>query len=101
DPMYFDGRMYYLIPSGRGSNEPYALLEAAMEKKGRWGVGQVVFSGREQLAVVRPLKGVLTMAMLSYESEIRKPAEIKSEMAKGETTPKKLRLAEELVGKWD
>ena len=45
DPVYFDGRMYYLIPSGTSSNEPYALLEAAMEKKDRWGIGQVVFSG--------------------------------------------------------
>src|SRR4029078_10122829 len=38
DPIYFDGRMYYLIPSGANSSEPYALLEAAMEKKERWGV---------------------------------------------------------------
>src|SRR6201995_4494395 len=79
DPIYFDGRMYYLIPSGSGANEPYALLQTAMEKKKRWGVGQVVFSGREQLAVVRPLDGVLTMAMLNYDAEIRKPSEIKSE----------------------
>src|SRR6201985_1060412 len=55
DPIYFDGRMYYLIPSGANANEPYSLLQAAMEKKNRWGVGQVVFSGRQQLAVVRPL----------------------------------------------
>ena len=59
DPIYFDGRMYYLLPSGANAAEPYALLAAAMEKKKRWGVGQVVFSGREQLAVVRPLDGVL------------------------------------------
>ncbi|HEY1784967.1 MAG TPA: Ku protein [Pirellulales bacterium] len=100
DPIYFDGRMYYLIPSGTGSEEPYALLEAAMEKKGRWGVGQVVFSGREQLAVVRPLGGVLTMAMLNYDAEIRKPADIKGQFTRAHTTPRKLRLAEELVGKW-
>src|SRR3954467_3726981 len=29
DPIYFDGRMYYLLPSGTSSSEPYALLEAA------------------------------------------------------------------------
>src|SRR3982751_3534802 len=46
-----------------------------MEKRKRWGVGQVVFSGREQLAVVRPLGGVLTMAMLNYDAEIRKPSD--------------------------
>src|SRR4029079_4758948 len=68
DPIYFDGRMYYLIPSGANSSEPYALLEAAMEKKEKWGVGQVVFSGREQLALIRPFGGVITMAMLNYDA---------------------------------
>jgi len=101
DPIYFDGRMYYLIPSGASASEPYSLLEAAMEKKGRWGIGQVVFSGREQLAVVRPVEGVLTMAMLNYDAEIRKPSEVKTEFTRAHTTPRKLKLAEELVGKWN
>ena len=100
DPIYFDGRMYYLIPSGANASEPYALLEAAMEKKKRWGVGQVVFSGREQLAVVRPHDGVLTMAMLNYDAEIRKPSELKSEFTRPQTAANKLRLAEDLVAKW-
>jgi DNA end-binding protein Ku len=100
DPIYFDGRMYYLIPSGSGASEPYALLEAAMEKKRRWGLGQVVFSGRQQLALVRPHEGVLTMAMLNYDAEIRKPSEIKNEFTRPRTTPGKLRLAEDLIGKW-
>jgi len=100
DPIYFDGRTYYLIPSGANSNEPYSLLQAAMEKKKRWGVGQVVFSGREQLAVVRPLDGVLNMAMLNYNAEIRKPSDIKSEFTRSRATGAKLRLAEDLISKW-
>ncbi len=100
DPMYFDGRVYYLMPSGNNANEPYTLLEAAMEKMKRWGVGQVVFSGREQLAVVRPNEGVLMMMMLNYDAEMRKPSDIKSEITRAHTTPSKLRLAEELVGQW-
>lgn len=100
DPIYFDGRMYYLIPSGANSSEPYTLLESAMDKKERWAVGQVVFSGREQLVVVRPLDGVLVMAMLNYDAEIRKPAELKAEFTRARTTPSKLKLAEQLIGKW-
>jgi DNA end-binding protein Ku len=100
DPIYFDGRMYYLLPSGANASEPYALLEAAMEKKKRWGVGQVVFSGREQLAIIRPVDGVLTMAMLNYDAEIRKPSEIKSEFTRPRTAGAKLRLAEDLISKW-
>ena len=100
DPIYFDGRMYYLIPAGANSSEPYSLLQAAMEKKERWGVGQVVFSGREQFAVVRPLDGVLSMAMLNYDAEIRKPTELKSEFSRPRLAPAKQRLAEGLVTKW-
>jgi DNA end-binding protein Ku len=100
DPIYFDGRMYYLIPSGANATEPYSLLQSAMEKKKRWGIGQVVFSGREQLAVVRPLDGVLTMAMLNYDAEIRKPSEIKSEFTRPRSATAKLRLAEDLITKW-
>jgi DNA end-binding protein Ku len=100
DPIYFDGRMYYLMPAGGGAGEPYALLEAAMERKKRWGVGQVVFSGREQLALVRPYGGVLTMAMLNYDAEIRKPSEIKGEFTQAKTESRKLKLADELVSEW-
>lgn len=100
DPIYFDGRMYYLMPSGAGAGEPYALLTAAMERKKRWAVGQVVFSGREQLALVRPVDGVLTMAMLNYDAEIRKPEAIKGEFTQARTETRKLRLAEELVSEW-
>ncbi len=88
DPIYFDGRMYYLIPAGNDANEPYGLLEAAMERKKRWGIGQVVFSGREQLALVRPFGGLLTMAMLNYDAEIRKPEEFKSSFTQAHTTPR-------------
>jgi len=100
DPIYFDGRMYYLVPSGSGSNEPYALLEAAMEHQEKWGIGQVVFSGRQQLALIRPVDGVLTMAMLNYDAEIRKPSEIKHEITRPATNPRQLRLAEQLIANW-
>jgi DNA end-binding protein Ku len=100
DPIYFDGRMYYLLPAGEKSSEPYALLQAAMEKKERWGVGQVVFSGREQFAVVRPIDGLLSMAMLNYEAEIRQPSVMRHEFSRPRLTPAKIKLAEGLVAKW-
>jgi DNA end-binding protein Ku len=100
DPIYFDGRMYYLMPSGDGAAEPYALLQSAMEKKDRWAVGQVVFSGREQFAIIRPYEGLLHMAMLNYDAEIRKPSEIRSEFTCPRVTPSKSRLAQDLITKW-
>jgi DNA end-binding protein Ku len=71
-----------------------------MERQNKCGIGQVVFSGREQLALVRPLEGVLTMSMLNYDAEIRKPAEINRDIARPETNSRKLRLAEQLIANW-
>lgn len=100
DPLYFDGRMYYLLPAGANSSEPYTLLEAAMQKKQRWGIGQVVFSGREQLALVRPLDGMLSMSMLNYAAEIRTSADFKNEFTRAQTSARKQRLADDLVSSW-
>jgi len=50
--------------------------------------------------VVRPMDGVLVMAMLNYDAEMRKPETIKSEFTRARTTPRKQRLAEDLVTKW-
>src|SRR5436190_969634 len=67
DPIYLDGRMYYLMPGGAGAEEPYAVMAEAMEREERYGVGQIVFSGKEQLAMVRSVDGVLQMSMLNYD----------------------------------
>ena len=73
DPLYFDGRMYYLGPANAGSSEPYAVLTEALSHENKVAIGQVVFSGKRQLVLVRPAKGVLVMAMLRYAEEIRPP----------------------------
>ncbi len=58
------------------------------------------FLRREQLAIIRPVDGVLTMAFLNYESEVRKPSDVKSEFVRAHTSSSQLRLAEQLVGQW-
>ena len=98
DPIYYDGRMYYLMPKGKASEESYAMFQEAMQHQGRYGVGQVVFSGKAQLVLLRALDGLLQMAMLNYEAEIRKPAEMN--LVKPRLTPKKVDLAETLIKTW-
>lgn len=100
DPIYLDGRMYYLLPGSGGAEEPYAVMAEAMEREERYGVGQVVFSGKEQLAMVRAVDGVLHMAMLNYDEEIKSP----DEMAAALKTPRKInrqvQLAQALIRNW-
>ena len=42
DPLYFDGRGYYLLPVANDAHEGYALLATAMQRRQRYGIGQVV-----------------------------------------------------------
>jgi DNA end-binding protein Ku len=96
DPIYYDGRMYYLTPDGANDREPYQLLRGAIESEMLIGIGQVVFSGKEQLAAIRPRGNVLVMAMLNYEPEMRDAAALGvGEELKVST--KNLHLAKQLV----
>lgn len=100
DPIYFDGRHYYLIPDGDEADEPYQLFLEAMTKQEKCAVGEFIFSGKEQLALVRPLEHVLLMELLNYEPEIRPPADVHAVKAHERLSPKKLHLANTLIDSW-
>lgn len=100
DPLYFDGRMYYLVPSGSAAQEPYGVLTAAMEREGRYAIGQVVFSGKDQIVLVRPLDGVLQMAMLNYDAEIRPPEKVAQGLKKPSGLTRQVKLAQTLIRGW-
>ena len=97
DARYYDGRTYYLVPDGPVGQKPYAVLYRGMEEQQRYAIGQAVFSGKEQLVLVRPLEGLLTMSMLSYESQIRAPSVFHEEFEQQQVTKEELRLAETLI----
>jgi DNA end-binding protein Ku len=100
DPVYYDGRMYYLVPKGAEAREPYAVFLAALERQGRYGVGQVVFSGKDQVVLIRPYQGALHMAMLNYDAEMREAAEVAGQLPNIRGTDKQVRLAEQLIQSW-
>ena len=97
DPMYFDGRNYYLVPDTPAGQKPYAVLHEAMSKRNRAGVARVVFSGKEQVVLVRPVDGLLIMSMLNYESRIRQPETFRDDVKAPEVSAQELKLAEMLV----
>jgi DNA end-binding protein Ku len=100
DLRYFDGRMYYLAPDGAGAEEPYAVMAEALAEEGKCGVGQMVFSSKEQLALVRPQDGILHLAMLNYDEEIREPAATVGEIKKPTGLARKVELARSLIESW-
>lgn len=97
DQIFLDGRMYYLSPSGARDQEPYHLMRRAMLDDGRLGIGQVVFSGKEQLTAVIPRDNILVMAMLNYAPEIRDADSIGVGEGTVRISSQNLRLAKSLI----
>lgn len=97
DPLYLDGRMYYLLPDGPPARKPYAVLQRAMEAKGRWAIGQIVLSGKEQLLLVRPMDGVLVAAMLNPRRCMRQPEVFDERPQSADVGREELKLAETLI----
>jgi DNA end-binding protein Ku len=100
DPIYLDGRMYYLMPAGSGAEEPYSVMAGAMEREERYGIGHVVFFGKEQLAMVRSVDGVLQMSMLNYDEEIKSPHEMTDALKKPKRISRQVQLAQTLIRNW-
>jgi DNA end-binding protein Ku len=100
DPIYFDGRMYYLVPDGDDAVEPFSIFLEALRHEERVGIGVMVFSGKEQVALLRPYGDVLNLAMLNYASEIRAAEEVVAEMPTVKRDKRKVQLAERLIASW-
>jgi DNA end-binding protein Ku len=100
DPLYFDGRMYYLLPASAASEEPYSVIVTAMEREERNAVGRVVFSGKDQLVLLRPLERVLHMAMLNYDAEIHPPETLATSLKRPSRQSRQVRLAQTLIREW-
>ena len=97
DPVYFSGRTYYLVPDGKVAQKPYAVILDAMREQGRYAVAQVVFSGRGQVAVVRPLGNLLAMTLLNYDSEVKKPSAFEGDIVTPAVSTEERKLAKTLV----
>jgi DNA end-binding protein Ku len=97
DALYFSGRTYYLLPSGKGADKPYSVLQSVMESKRRMGVAEVVLSGREHLAIVRGSDDLLILSLLSYAEQLRTPADFEGEVSHPKITAEERKLAETLI----
>lgn len=97
DPIYYQ-KTYWLGPDGDAASEPYALLLAAMEDRGRVAIGSVVMRNKQYLAAVRPLDGALAMSTMRFADEVVDRTTIDEIPAKADKTDSKaLKLAVQIV----
>lgn len=100
DPLYFDGRMYYLLPADENAEEAYAVFVEAMQREEMYAIGQIVLSGKSQLALIRPYEDVLHMALLNYAAEIRPASAITKIPALPKGITRQVNLARTLIQEW-
>src|SRR5205823_6049987 len=84
-------------PDGPVADKPYAVLHKVMTQEDRYAVATMVFSGHEQVVVVRPLGKLLAVTLLNYEETVKKPDTFVSEVPDMEVSAKELELAQSLV----
>ena len=97
DPRYFNGKHYYLLPDGPVGQKSYALLVKAMVETGRYAFAQVVFSGKEQVVLVRPMGHLLVMSMLAYEQEMKSTSEFEPEAPQIDVPKAEVAMAKSLI----
>ena len=71
DLVLFAGRSLYLAPANPAAQQPFAMVQQAIRQSGKWGIGQVVFSGKRQIVVVRPEDDILMVHTL-YHPALRR-----------------------------
>jgi DNA end-binding protein Ku len=95
DPDFYE-RTYYLGAGDKGK-DAYALLQAALEKSERAGVGRWVFHNRERTVVVRPLEDVLALHTMRFADELVDPKELDLDRGGRKPTDREVKMASSLV----
>jgi DNA end-binding protein Ku len=97
DPIYFD-HPYYLGPD-KGAEKAYALLTKAMEEQKKVAVARFVLRNKENLAAIRPMNSVLTMATMRFADEVVSPDEISEVFGENGESPRKAEvdMAKQLI----
>lgn len=88
DPGYYE-RSYYLGP-GKFGDEPYGLLQAALKRSGRVGIGRFVFHNKAHLVAIRALEDVIVLHTMRFADEFVADREL--EMVAADREPSKLEL---------
>jgi DNA end-binding protein Ku len=95
DPDFYE-RTYYLGAGDKGK-DAYALLQAALDKSGRAGVGRWVFHNRERTVVIRTLGEVLALHTMRFADELVDPKEFDLGRINRKPSEREIKMASSLV----
>jgi DNA end-binding protein Ku len=94
DPVYFE-KTYFVAPRP-GSEKPYLLLQRALDRTHRVGIGRFVLRTKPHLVAIRAARGALALETLFFGDEVRSPSDVVMTMD-DTVTDRELKMAEQLV----
>lgn len=97
-PLTYYEKPYYVSPAAKGG-KPYALLREVLKRTERVGLGKIVLSNKQHLAIIAPQEDALVLLLLRWEAEVRDTAGLPLPgTAKDEgITERELKMGENLV----
>ena len=99
-PALFE-KPYFVLPDGDKQAAAFAVVQKALAKSRKAGLGEIVFAGREHLVAVAAAeggKGAGLMAYaLRYRSELRNPEEYFGDIKAQAVDARQLAMANELI----
>ena len=96
-PLYYAGRTYFVTPDGPVGQKPYKLLMQGMQANGMSAIAEVVIAGKEQVVILRPIDGVLSMTVLIRHDEVKQASAFTDEIKDSETTDAEKSLTDTLI----
>src|SRR5579875_1090415 len=96
DPAYYN-RTYWLAPDGEAAGRAYRLLVAAMEDRGRAGIGMVVMRNKQYLAAIRAREGALAMSTMRFADEVVPRSDIAGLPSRAKPDAREMKLATEII----
>jgi DNA end-binding protein Ku len=94
DPVFFE-KTYYVAPRPDAA-KPYRLLQQALDRTNRVGIGRFVLRTKPHLVAIRPTQDVLALETLFFGDEVRPAAEVLP-LADHTISDRELHLAEQRV----
>ena len=96
DDVYFD-RPYYLAPSDRAAQEPYALIRDGLRKTKTVAIGQAVLFRRVRILLIRAAGEGLVATTLNFDYEVRPAAAAFSDIPDMKIKDEMLELAGHII----
>ena len=82
DPILIAGRSLYLTAANPAARHSFVIVQRALDRSRKWGLGRVILSKRWAIVIVRPTENALLMHTLHHPTQARAVPAIETPEAK-------------------